>query len=125
VWLQGPVVEGFQRGSRDLGFPTANVAPLSVEHLLAGRPRGVYFGFAQLRRSGSAASGGADSGDGGAGSGGDGAVAKMVLNYGVRPTMKNGSTASVRLQGVALRTQACAMRSCKAGQLCSEAGAPE
>jgi Riboflavin kinase len=76
------VVEGFQRGSKQMGVPTANVAPRCVEHHFQGRPKGVYFGWAQLQRFGDHHS--------------DGAVAPMVLNYGVRPTIKEGSNATVR-----------------------------
>lgn len=86
--VQGKVVEGFQRGSKQLGVPTANVAPTAVAHHFAGRPQGVYFGWAQLQLPSRAASG---AGGGTCAS----AVAPMVLNYGVRPTMKDGSHATV------------------------------
>lgn len=79
--VQGPVVEGFQRGSKEMGLPTANVAPLSVQDQLADRPKGVYFGWAQLQRAGDDQ---------------DAVVAKMVMNYGVRPTIKDGSHVTVR-----------------------------
>ena len=64
-----------------MGIPTANVAPLSVQDQLADLPKGVYFGFAQLQDPSSAE---------------DGSVQKMVMNYGVRPTIKDGSHVTVR-----------------------------
>lgn len=85
------MVEGFQRGSKQMGVPTANVAPLSVEAQFEGRPKGVYFGWAQLQ---------------GASGEGDGAVHPMVLNYGVRPTIKDGSNVTVRSAGRRLRARA-------------------
>ena len=48
------------------------------------RPKGVYFGWAQLQRHT------------GKESSSDGAVAPMVLNCGVRPTIKDGSHTTVR-----------------------------
>jgi len=71
--VQGEVVEGFQRGSKQMGVPTANLLPADVEEALAPHPKGVYFGWAQLQR------------------GGDDAVMKAVMNYGERPTVKDGS----------------------------------
>jgi riboflavin kinase len=79
--LQGEVVEGFQRGSKKMGVPTANIAPLSVLHKLADKPEGVFFGWAQLQEAASEV---------------DGKVYPMVLNYGVRPTFKDGSNVTVR-----------------------------
>ena len=42
--LSGKVTSGFGRGSRQLGFPTANLPPKPLEHMLAQLPKGVYFG---------------------------------------------------------------------------------
>ena len=44
VLLKGKVTSGFGRGSRQLGFPTANLPPKPLEHMLAHLPKGVYFG---------------------------------------------------------------------------------
>eukprot|EP00029_Vermamoeba_vermiformis_P013178 TRINITY_DN8098_c0_g1_i1.p1 TRINITY_DN8098_c0_g1~~TRINITY_DN8098_c0_g1_i1.p1 ORF type:complete len:164 (-),score=18.04 TRINITY_DN8098_c0_g1_i1:61-552(-) len=46
--LQGKVVHGYGRGSRQLGFPTANLDPNSFKDLLIDADEGVYFGFAKI-----------------------------------------------------------------------------
>jgi len=46
--LRGKVVSGFGRGSKLLGCPTANLEPCAFAAKLAGVPRGVYMGFAQV-----------------------------------------------------------------------------
>eukprot|EP00892_Ulva_mutabilis_P003187 jgi/Ulvmu1/1286/UM011_0010.1 len=77
--LQAKVVEGFQRGSKQMGVPTANMLPTDVEETLASHPKGVYFGWAQVQRAG------------------DDAVLKAVMNYGERPTIKDGSNNTVEV----------------------------
>ncbi len=46
--LEGGVQAGFGRGSRDLGFPTANLPPqqgdAAEQRKLEALPQGVYFG---------------------------------------------------------------------------------
>lgn len=42
--MEASVVKGFGRGSKDLGFPTANLNPAEVENEIQGLPAGVYFG---------------------------------------------------------------------------------
>ena len=49
--LAGPVVAGFQRGSKQLGYPTANLDPPAFQPALSPLPRGVYAGFVQINRS--------------------------------------------------------------------------
>jgi riboflavin kinase len=66
--LRGAVVEGFKRGSKLLGFPTANLDPASFEARVSDADVGVYFGFAQV-------------------SGGE--VRPAVLSIGYNPTFKN------------------------------------
>ena len=44
VQLHGDVTSGFGRGSKQLGFPTANLPPGPLEKQLEGLPKGVYFG---------------------------------------------------------------------------------
>ena len=44
--LEAKVVRGFGRGSRQLGFPTANMDPVPLQETLKSRPLGVYFGCA-------------------------------------------------------------------------------
>lgn len=42
-------MHGFGRGSKLLGFPTANLDPNAFREELKGVPRGVYFGWASIR----------------------------------------------------------------------------
>jgi len=44
VKLHGDVTSGFGRGSRQLGFATANLPPKPLATELEGLPKGVYFG---------------------------------------------------------------------------------
>mmetsp|Transcript_38200 Transcript_38200/g.75189 ORF Transcript_38200/g.75189 Transcript_38200/m.75189 type:complete len:180 (-) Transcript_38200:495-1034(-) len=46
--MEGKVVKGFQRGSKQLGWPTANLDPAAFTGVLDGVPRGVYCGFATV-----------------------------------------------------------------------------
>ena len=48
--LKGKVVHGFGRGSKMLGFPTANLDPCAFRDTMVGVERGVYVGFAKVRR---------------------------------------------------------------------------
>ncbi|KAL1496584.1 hypothetical protein AB1Y20_014189 [Prymnesium parvum] len=50
--LMGKVVEGFKRGSRDLGWPTANLDPIAFEHKLDDEQEGVYLGWAAIEEDG-------------------------------------------------------------------------
>ena len=75
------MVDGFKRGSKQMGVPTANISPAPLEAQLQNFPRGVYFGWAKLIDP---------SRDD------DGCVAKMVMNVGVRPTIQDGSNMTVR-----------------------------
>ena len=45
VHLHGDVTSGFGRGSRQLGFATANLPPKPLATELEGLPKGVYFGW--------------------------------------------------------------------------------
>ena len=47
--LKGNVVRGFQRGSKQLGWPTANLDPKAFEHDLDQHAEGVYVGFAKTK----------------------------------------------------------------------------
>ncbi len=44
IILEGRVVEGFGRGSTQMGVPTANIEPGPLKDQLEGLPLGVYFG---------------------------------------------------------------------------------
>ena len=46
IILEGRVVEGFGRGSSQMGVPTANIEPGPLKNTLEGLPLGVYFGLA-------------------------------------------------------------------------------
>jgi len=45
IYLKGPVIKGFGRGSKELGIPTAN---LSDEHVQDFTDNGIYYGYAQV-----------------------------------------------------------------------------
>ena len=79
IGLAASIVHGFGRGSREMGVPTANLDVPQVEAALAGRPHGVYFGFARVLGA----------------PGADGEVHPMVLNLGQRPTFADGDGLSV------------------------------
>ena len=65
IYLCGPVIKGFGRGSKELGIPTAN---LSDEHVQEFTKNGVYFGYAKV------------AGD---------SVCEMVMSVGFNPFYKN------------------------------------
>ena len=44
VQLHGDVTSGFGRGSKQLGFATANLPPAPLAKQLKSLPKGVYFG---------------------------------------------------------------------------------
>ena len=46
IVMEGRVVEGFGRGSSQMGIPTANIEPGPLKDTLEGLPLGVYFGWA-------------------------------------------------------------------------------
>ncbi|KAH7105726.1 riboflavin kinase [Auriculariales sp. MPI-PUGE-AT-0066] len=48
IHLRGAVQKGFGRGSKELGFPTANLPDDSLEPLTSMVKTGIYFGYAQL-----------------------------------------------------------------------------
>eukprot|EP00056_Hartaetosiga_gracilis_P008312 m.118463 g.118463 ORF g.118463 m.118463 type:complete len:160 (+) comp12893_c8_seq2:43-522(+) len=48
VVLQGEVVKGFGRGSKELGIPTANFPEDVVESLPEDVQQGIYYGWAQV-----------------------------------------------------------------------------
>jgi FAD synthase len=48
----GKVVKGFGRGSKDLGWPTANLESADVDAEIAGLDRGVYCGWGSVNGSG-------------------------------------------------------------------------
>ncbi|KAL0039683.1 hypothetical protein WJX77_005068 [Trebouxia sp. C0004] len=73
VQLHGDVISGFGRGSRQLGFATANLPPKALAMELEGLPKGVYFGWACLQSKEYPEE--------------DTAVHKMVMNIGQNPTV--------------------------------------
>lgn len=100
VYLGGPVVTGFGRGSKKLGVPTANIDPAALDAHVASAPGGdrqavplppgsalqrlppgVYFGYAQLLDAPPGAPAA------------DGQLHRMVMNIGRRPTVNTGQLA--------------------------------
>eukprot|EP00200_Dunaliella_tertiolecta_P007165 CAMPEP_0202375320 /NCGR_PEP_ID=MMETSP1127-20130417/6009_1 /ASSEMBLY_ACC=CAM_ASM_000462 /TAXON_ID=3047 /ORGANISM="Dunaliella tertiolecta, Strain CCMP1320" /LENGTH=442 /DNA_ID=CAMNT_0048972759 /DNA_START=83 /DNA_END=1411 /DNA_ORIENTATION=+ len=79
VLMSGPVVEGFGRGSKQMGVPTANIDPKPLETTLKAMHNGVYFGWVKVDAPPSLGFAPADSG-----------VHKMVMNIGNRPTVNKG-----------------------------------
>ncbi|PZC77388.1 hypothetical protein B5X24_HaOG203436 [Helicoverpa armigera] len=51
LFLEGEVVKGFGRGSKDLGCPTANYPLEVVQSLPKDLVPGVYYGWAQINQS--------------------------------------------------------------------------
>lgn len=73
--LTGKVVKGFGRGSKLLGFPTANLDPSAFEQCLDQEQDGVYAGWVAVER---------------------GAVLPTVLSIGWNPHFKNKNRTVVR-----------------------------
>ena len=46
--VRGTVVHGFGRGSKQLGFPTANLESSAVSEFVDKHPTGIYAGFARV-----------------------------------------------------------------------------
>ena len=67
-YARGEIVKGFGRGSRELGFPTANFSEEVIEKLPSELVGGIYFGFAKVE---------------------DGPVNDMVMSIGWNPFYKN------------------------------------
>eukprot|EP00271_Cylindrocystis_brebissonii_P006500 TRINITY_DN19276_c0_g1_i1.p1 TRINITY_DN19276_c0_g1~~TRINITY_DN19276_c0_g1_i1.p1 ORF type:complete len:586 (-),score=102.93 TRINITY_DN19276_c0_g1_i1:654-2411(-) len=78
LFMEGEVIAGFGRGSRQMGVPTANLPPEKVGPLLEGLERGVYYGWAQVPSL-------------------DPGVHAMVMNVGKRPTFVDGDGLSVEV----------------------------
>lgn len=73
VRLRGPVDQGFGRGGKKLGFPTANLPSSLFADALADVPTGVYVGSVSIEQSSEAKKG-------------RGVVHKAVVNVGYSPT---------------------------------------
>eukprot|EP01119_Soliformovum_irregulare_P005218 TRINITY_DN1678_c0_g3_i1.p1 TRINITY_DN1678_c0_g3~~TRINITY_DN1678_c0_g3_i1.p1 ORF type:complete len:172 (+),score=12.95 TRINITY_DN1678_c0_g3_i1:29-517(+) len=67
-YLEEKVVNGYKRGSKDLGIPTANLPIDNFKNILEKFPVGVYYGFANVS---------------------GGTVHKMVMSIGWNPYYKN------------------------------------
>lgn len=52
VLLEGPVVAGFGRGSKELGIPTANLDPDALGSALGSVAPGVYCGWTTIDGAG-------------------------------------------------------------------------
>ncbi|CAG8697276.1 8059_t:CDS:10 [Acaulospora morrowiae] len=69
IKMKGEVIQGFGRGSKELGIPTANLSEAAIEALCKDLNTGIYFGWAQV--------------------GEDHAVYPMVMSLGWNPYYKN------------------------------------
>ncbi len=71
IFVEGRVVKGFGRGSKELGIPTANFETAVVKSAVASNDldNGIYMGWAKLNN--------------------DGLVHKMVVSVGWNPYYKN------------------------------------
>jgi riboflavin kinase len=74
VWrVQGKVVVGFGRGSKQLGIPTANIDPEAVSKVISGSSSGVFFGWSLIEDFG------------------DGQVYPFCSSIGWNPVFKNAN----------------------------------
>ncbi|KAK5946587.1 riboflavin kinase [Knufia obscura] len=55
IKLQGPVIKGFGRGSKELGIPTANIPPSGLD-AYPDLKTGIYFGYTSLNHHSSSSS---------------------------------------------------------------------
>ncbi|RIB17809.1 hypothetical protein C2G38_1968108 [Gigaspora rosea] len=69
IKMKGKVIQGFGRGSRELGIPTANLSEAATNALCEDVETGIYFGWAQV--------------------GNDSSVYPMVMSLGWNPYYKN------------------------------------
>ncbi|RHZ77048.1 hypothetical protein Glove_186g140 [Diversispora epigaea] len=51
IKLKGEVVQGFGRGSKELGIPTANLSEDAIKTLCHDVNTGIYFGWAQINNN--------------------------------------------------------------------------
>jgi len=80
LYASAKVVYGFGRGSKQMGVPTANLNPEELVKEIRDLPKGVYFGWVQVR-----------------GEGLDAGIHKMVMNIGNRPTFADGDSITVEV----------------------------
>lgn len=80
LYASAKVVTGFGRGSKQMGVPTANLDPEELPKEVRELPKGVYFGWVQVR-----------------GEGLDAGVHKMVMNIGNRPTFADSDATTVEV----------------------------
>lgn len=85
IRLVGNVTQGFGRGSKDLGIPTANLdrAGLQSSTPFDDLPTGIYWGYARIEASSSGAANSTSNG------GGPPAVYKAAISIGYNPTYGN------------------------------------
>ncbi|CAM6095854.1 unnamed protein product [Calypogeia fissa] len=81
ICARGHIVQGFGRGRKQMGIPTANIDPLELPPDFLALPKGVYFGWAKQRHGDEL----------------DGGVHKMVMNIGNRPTFADGEGLTVEV----------------------------
>ncbi|CAM6034750.1 unnamed protein product [Sphagnum compactum] len=80
LYATGKVVYGFGRGSKQMGIPTANLNPEDLPQELLALPKGVYYGWAQVRAPGL-----------------DTRSHMMVMNIGNRPTFADSGAVTLEV----------------------------
>jgi riboflavin kinase len=80
LYATGKVVYGFGRGSKQMGIPTANLNPEDLPQELLALPKGVYYGWAQVRAPGL-----------------DTRSHMMVMNIGNRPTFADSDAVTLEV----------------------------
>ena len=86
VRLKSTVVHGFKRGSKQLGFPTANLHVPTIESQIEGLKSGVYFGWAKVNFK-----------DGSRQDEFGKHPRKVVVNIGERPSFEDGSNITIEV----------------------------
>ncbi len=84
--LKSRVVHGFKRGSKQLGFPTANLHVPTIQSQIEGLKKGVYFGWAKVNFK-----------DKRLGEHFGKHPRKVVVNVGERPSFEDGTNLTIEV----------------------------
>jgi riboflavin kinase len=106
--VRGKVASGFGRGSRKLGFPTANLPSSLFGAALSDWPTGVYFGFARVEDDGGEnVEGTMHDTDNPRASTGFGISHRAVVNIGFSPTFEDESNREKIVEAHLMRSERC------------------